>query len=528
MDTYAHSLIAGIIYDQYRDKPTFYLAAFFRNIDQHLKTQATVLQPSLTGLSKCIAFVIFTSVQLEWITIPCNVSLAQVMVICQRDSNVSQTSHQHIQKTLRRPYWECEYGWVLIGSNCHRMINTYNSVVSNCYEALRICTGSFPYFKNSSVPLGKEHLKYFYYWLDSPYLQTFSVGAVIHGRETCLTGRLVEMVELSATYKQDLSVSHIAACATEVQHTGEFCISNQFQCEDGSCVLSHYMCDGVVDCPGGSDEEECSHVCTLSNTTQSVVDHPSICYYGCFPATCTCHPLYYHCEISGKCIPASRLCDDVRDCSAQEDELECGMVSKGMKKTSDIGVDMFRCSDGSFIPLERFNDLIPDCTGDVPADEEAYYLHLSANFRNSTVTATCSATSTLCVKDLPGPCYPRHKLCIYEQNRSTQHAMYCRNGAHLEDCSMHDCPGYYKCRWSYCIPYHYVCNHVLDCPWGEDEQNCSSLKCPGLLKCRLDNVCVHPHMIGDNVTDCPLSGDDEALDEITCPKTCKCLGDAVA
>ncbi len=102
--------------------------------------------------------------------------------------------------------------------------------------------------------------------------------------------------------------------------------------------------------------------------------------------------------------------------------------------------------------------------------------------------------------------------------------LYCRNGAHLENCFQHECPGHFKCKNSYCVPYHYVCDHEFDCPWGEDEGKCSRLQCPGLLRCRHDNTCVHPSMIGDNATDCPLSGDDETLDKTRCPILCECLG----
>ncbi len=529
MDYYAQSLVGGLYYFQ-QEKFLFYEPVYLRDIDEELKRQATVLQPGLIGSSQCAAFVMFSSVQLEWITIPCNVTFTQVMIVCQNDSNATLSTHKHYQKSLDHRYWECEYGWVQIGSDCHKMIDLGQSVLSKCHEALGVCTGSLPCFTNSSMPLGRRLLQYYYYWLDNPYTQNFSV--VVFERENsdrlCLTGHLLETVELSVNYAKDSSVSHIIACDKEMQPGSDACLSNQFQCGDGSCVLSHYHCDGVIDCSDGTDEEECSHVCTMSDNMKLLVDHPSMCYYGCFPTTCICHALYYHCEISGKCIPASRLCDGVRGCMAQEDELECGITAKRLTSTPNAGLDMYRCGDGSIIPLHLYNDLVPDCIGDIPDDEKAYYLHLSGTIRNSTVIQTCPPTSTLCVKGFPGPCYPRHKLCIYERDRETQNILYCRNGAHLEDCSRQDCPGYYKCTWSYCIPFHYVCDHVMDCPWGEDEENCSNLKCAGLLKCRLDDVCVHPNMIGDNVTDCVLSGDDEAEGEITCPKSCKCLGNAVA
>ncbi len=146
----------------------------------------------------------------------------------------------------------------------------------------------------------------------------------------------------------------------------------------------------------------------------------------------------------------------------------------------------------------------------------------------STRDSSCPNTFTQCIKGLPEICYPRHKICVYEVESETLYIKHCRNGAHLDNCSNHECPSMYKCSHSYCVPYHYVCNGRIDCPRGEDENHCTQLKCPGLLRCRHDNICVHPNNIGDNVTDCLLSNDDEKLLSVgRCPGLCKCLGNAV-
>ncbi len=320
------------------------------------------------------------------------------------------------------------------------------------------------------------------------------------------------------------------ACQRETLVIGHSCLENYYRCEDSTCILSHYKCDGIWDCPDGSDEDNCTSVCR--GWAVSVTDMPFMfCYDSCFPENCTCHALYYQCKVSGGCIPASRVCDGFDDCKGHEDELEC--VANEMETTISSTERGFVCYSGTHIPIDRVNDLIPDCPGSEAEDEMALQLYYRGDeiwhHTNDPIYArNCSMASVECIKGFPYACYPRDKICVYEVHHHTNVLMYCRNGAHLSDCEQHDCPSRYKCITSYCIPFHYICNGRLDCPGGEDEDNCAELKCQGLLRCRHDNVCVHPHQILDNITDCPISADDESLVHAAkCPAQCQCLGNAI-
>ncbi len=104
---------------------------------------------------------------------------------------------------------------------------------------------------------------------------------------------------------------------------------------------------------------------------------------------------------------------------------------------------------------------------------------------------------------------------------------HCRNGNHLRNCSSFACSGSFKCRLSYCIPTHRVCNGVMDCPYGDDEQHCPLLTCPSMLRCST-GICIHPKQICDGVADC-MNGEDELVCEAPrCPAQCQCLGHALS
>jgi len=51
-----------------------------------------------------------------------------------------------------------------------------------------------------------------------------------------------------------------------LNHTDYICSNDEFLCLNttGFCIDKHYVCDGLPDCPNGSDENNCSKLKTLS------------------------------------------------------------------------------------------------------------------------------------------------------------------------------------------------------------------------------------------------------------------------
>ena len=98
--------------------------------------------------------------------------------------------------------------------------------------------------------------------------------------------------------------------------------SSHFKCNDDTCILSAYVCDGHADCFDNTDEENCTDVCTQGNDT---------CHHACVSPVCVCSDMYYHC-LSHECIPLTFLCDNKQDCEDSSDENTCPI-----QHTMDMG-----------------------------------------------------------------------------------------------------------------------------------------------------------------------------------------------
>ncbi|XP_055308220.1 low-density lipoprotein receptor-related protein 2-like [Sitodiplosis mosellana] len=114
------------------------------------------------------------------------------------------------------------------------------------------------------------------------YLQFDNISMGNGGRYHCTVtnrhGRTTKAAELIVTYNEPI------------------CNENEFQCNDGSCISSHYRCDKAQarHCPDGEDEVGC-------------------------PRRGGCSPEEFRCT-DGSCIDRTKLCNDFADCTGGEDE----------------------------------------------------------------------------------------------------------------------------------------------------------------------------------------------------------------
>ena len=186
----------------------------------------------------------------------------------------------------------------------------------------------------------------------------------------------------------------------------------------------------------------------------------------------------------GKCISISSICDSVQQCEDGSDELRCPVISRN---TFSHGSEQLSCTSYT-------ND-------------------------------TCNRWSICEYSSRSKESFPHNKICTFERN-IYGHALYCNKTGHLQYCESHQCPNMFKCRHSYCIHFHSVCDEIEDCPDGEDEIECNEPRsyCKGLLKCRTDNICVHPTQQCDGIINCLYSEDDESVCSYApCPHGCQLM-----
>ncbi|XP_063285770.1 low-density lipoprotein receptor-related protein 2 [Pelobates fuscus] len=119
------------------------------------------------------------------------------------------------------------------------------------------------------------------------------------------------------------------------------CTANEFTCDNGLCIRSHFKCDRRNDCGDNSDERGCTYPpCTQQQFTcqngrcipqMYVCDGDNDCEdesdeleYKCSTPEATCAPNYFKCD-NGHCIEAAKVCNRIDECSDNSDEKGCGI-----------------------------------------------------------------------------------------------------------------------------------------------------------------------------------------------------------
>ena len=116
-------------------------------------------------------------------------------------------------------------------------------------------------------------------------------------------------------------------------------------------------------------------------------------------------------------------------------------------------------------------------------------------------------------------CYLNEKRCVFERDIHGD-PVHCLNTEHLRFCGNVKCPGMYRCKSSFCVPIHMVCDQIDDCPGKEDEINCPTRNIEGLFHCSIDNIFIPFQHVCDSVIHCLLSQDDEfQCETINCVTT---------
>ncbi|CAI2347938.1 unnamed protein product [Caenorhabditis sp. 36 PRJEB53466] len=283
------------------------------------------------------------------------------------------------------------------------------------------------------------------------------------------------------------------------------------------CLSAERLCDGVQNCPDGSDEAICSSTCTKEQ---------------------------FKCPGNNACLPLSAKCDGIRDCSDGSDEKNCEKCVKGAHKCgkqcvkpSQVCDGLAQCADGSD---EKECDC-KTCSG----SEKALCDDGTCIMRSQVCDGKKNCADGMDEQDCPGSC----AIEAASTSSKTKRVM-CADGNEYteaeacsglyEDCEQR-CP---KCHPKLtftcpassgnakkCIRRSKVCDGVRDCADGSDETDCTSAReCEESKETQFvcDRKCLDSSRRCDGVYDCEDESDEKGCakcpsDSIFCSSEKKCL-----
>ena len=480
---------------------------FLRDVTLNLKhVKRTAMRKLQSHTRNCTLMLLSNLAEPDWISVPCNDKLLHYVVCAKKANYYNITTIHNVQEDET-----CEKQLILVNKRCYAFI---------WHNKTQVKPGYCQLFNGRSITVAQ--LKLFYHIFDA-----ISTSVVFNILVDNYNTNMVVGIKMTRQFNRiHLKYTDIT---TEEWEGNYICNFNKlirvtdiltFQCEKGGALLYDFVCDGSIDCPNdNSDEKICTCTGEPNMTFKFIV-------YQCRDLiikgkALSCSSLYYMTK-KGFCEHYNTLTGFLQ---LGFDHIfahrENPLISNGQMVT--VNTSTFKCRDGHIISSSFVNDLIVDCAHS--AEDESL---LKSIMTYSNYSSLCSQSEIPC-RDGHSKCYKYSSICILKFD-AHHHLMPCRNGGHIQNCESFQCNMMFKCRYSYCIPWTYVCDGKWDCPEGNDELNnpvCGRvLTCVHMYKCKgIPKICIHVGNICDHQNDCP-NGDDELfcqLINVKCPHKCICL-----
>ena len=274
-----------------------------RNFKEKLKfvkqfNNSRLLDASGHTLCAALFYPIFT--EPVWIEIDCEATLNNIYFLCEH--RLTQTTSNTIPPYIRQ------------NSHCPE---TFTYIQSKCWIiAQHAAAGRNP----SASEL--KHLDY--------YLSAWSLG---HKWRTVVgtgyVGKLRQCFKTNAFLHQRLKTFTISNDCGQLKAKYNLLLrkpmiyrnvcntNSHYACDQGTCILHTYICDGIYDCYDKSDEKNCTAILQRNECSYSMGRcEPDLSTYS------VSDELFYKCA-SGEHVPLALRCDHHAHCEDNSDEDHC-------------------------------------------------------------------------------------------------------------------------------------------------------------------------------------------------------------
>ena len=238
---------------------------------QLIKYAQRKLQPELQSTNNCVIMLTVILTEPDWITIPCNEKISNLMV-CQQILNYTTEETGSVQDSSLKDIF-CEKGHLFIKSKCilfkqHKRPANFEILIGDQYKI------------NKEQPDGinSAHAEYFTL-VQHHFIPKLQFTLIDHSQKTFNTYTAVQ----SSTYGDYDWISTITN-ESFAHHDGYLLFPGSsrqvkvqpflFHCADGSYIHETLICNRIDDCSTGTDEKNC----LCSNSLQTF---ESICKHEC-------------------------------------------------------------------------------------------------------------------------------------------------------------------------------------------------------------------------------------------------------